>query len=118
MKTKYLFPILTALTLVTGCASSGDHISEEEHSSVEHQEQSAPVLTYKIGSNDWSAVTTYSDNPKVLEAYQFAVDHPEVLDYMPCYCGCYEEDGHTSNTNCFVDHVEENTVTLDTMGFG
>ncbi len=113
---KYIFPVLTAFTLVTGCSSSGDESSQEEHG--EHPEQSAPVLTYEIGSDDWSAITTYSDSPKVLEAYQFAVEHPEVLDYMPCYCGCYEEDGHTSNTNCFVDHVEGNTATLDTMGFG
>jgi hypothetical protein len=115
---KFIFPILTALTLVTGCSSSDDQISKEGHSSEGHHEQSAPVLTYKVGSDDWSAVTNYSDSQKVLEAYQFAVEHPEVLNYMPCYCGCYEEDGHTSNTNCFVDHVEGTTVTLDTMGFG
>jgi hypothetical protein len=117
---KYIFPILTAFTLVTGCSSTEDQTSKEEQNSDGHgqHEQSAPVLTYKIGSDDWSAITTYSDSPEVLEAYQFAVAHPEVLNYMPCYCGCYEEDGHTSNTNCFVDHVEGNTAILDTMGFG
>jgi len=115
---KFIFPILTAIALVSGCSPAEDQASEDSHSHSGHQEQAAPVLTYEIGSNDWSAVTTYSDSPKVLEAYQFAVAHPEVLDYMPCYCGCYEEDGHTSNTNCFVDNVKGNTVTLDTMGFG
>jgi hypothetical protein len=115
---KYLFPILTAFTLVSGCSASVEQSSKEEHSSGQHKEQSAPVLTYKIGSNDWSSITTYSESQKVLEAYQFAVAHPEVLNYMPCYCGCYEEDSHTSNTNCFVDNVKEDTVTLDTMGFG
>ena len=115
---KYLFPVLTTLALVTGCSASGDQSAKEDHSIGQHNEQSAPVLTYKIGSDDWSAVTTYSDSQKVLEAYQFAVAHPEVLNYMPCYCGCYEEDGHTSNTNCFVEDVKGSTVTLDTMGFG
>jgi hypothetical protein len=56
--------------LVTGCASSDDQTSKEEHSSGEHQELSAPVLTYEMGSDDCSAITTYSDSPKVLEAYQ------------------------------------------------
>lgn len=115
---KYIIPIFTTFIFVTGCSSSGDQSSKDEHSNGKHQEQSAPVLTYKIGSDDWSAVTTYSDSPKVLEAYQFSVTHPEVLNYMPCYCGCYEEDGHTSNTNCFVENVKGKTVTLDTMGFG
>lgn len=115
---KYLFPILTVFTLIAGCSSLGDQSSNEEHSNSKPKEKSAPVLTYKMGSDDWSSVTTYSDSPKVLEAYQFAVAHPEVLNFMPCYCGCYEEDGHTSNTNCFVDNVKGTTVTLDTMGFG
>lgn len=115
---KYIFPILTVFTLVTGCSTSDDQTSNKDNSSGQNHKQSPTVLTYEMGSDDWSAVTTYSDSSKVLEAYQFAVEHPEVLDYMPCYCGCYEEDGHTSNTNCFVDNVKGNTVTLDTMGFG
>ena len=33
--------------------------------------------------------------------YLFAADHPDVLKYMPCYCGC-EQSGHRSNEDCFV----------------
>lgn len=33
--------------------------------------------------------------------YRFAAEHPEVLSYMPCYCGC-QEFGHGSNEDCFV----------------
>jgi hypothetical protein len=35
------------------------------------------------------------------ELYRFAADHPEVLRYVPCYCGC-EQEGHASNEDCFV----------------
>ncbi|SFA80798.1 Protein of unknown function with PCYCGC motif-containing protein [Bacillus sp. UNCCL13] len=115
---KYLFPILTVVALSTGCSSSTGEQEQSDGQHTEHNEKNAPVLTYNIGSDDWSVVTNYTDSPKVLEAYQFAVSNPEVLNYMPCYCGCYEEDGHTSNTNCFVDKIEGTTVTLDTMGFG
>ncbi|MBT2758785.1 hypothetical protein J7E71_23215 [Mesobacillus foraminis] len=116
---KYIIPVLTAMALAAGCSSTTeDQASNDEHSTGHHQEQAAPVLTYKVGSNDWSAITSLTDDAGILEAYQFAVAHPEVLNYMPCYCGCYEEDGHTSNTNCFVDKVEDNVATLDTMGFG
>jgi hypothetical protein len=34
-------------------------------------------------------------------AYQFAAEHPEVLAYVPCYCGC-ENSGHKGNDDCFV----------------
>ena len=31
----------------------------------------------------------------------FAAEHPEILDYVPCFCGC-EHMGHKGNTECFV----------------
>ena len=34
-------------------------------------------------------------------AYRFAAEHPEVLGYVPCYCGC-ERSGHRGNDDCFV----------------
>jgi hypothetical protein len=33
--------------------------------------------------------------------YQFAAEHPEILSYVPCYCGC-EHSGHRGNEDCFV----------------
>ena len=38
----------------------------------------------------------------VLAAYEFAARHPEVLRYVPCFCGCEMTDGHGSNVDCFV----------------
>ena len=37
----------------------------------------------------------------VRAAYKFAAEHPEVLSYAPCYCGC-ERSGHRGNEDCFV----------------
>ena len=34
-------------------------------------------------------------------AYQFAADHPEILSFVPCFCGC-ERSGHRGNEDCFV----------------
>ena len=61
-------------------------------------------------------------NPEVLEAYIFAAQHPEVLQYMPCYCGCeHPRTGHTSNLDCFVDMIDRSgelpRVSPDPMGF-
>jgi hypothetical protein len=40
--------------------------------------------------------------PDVVRAvYKFAAEHPEVLGYVPCYCGC-ERSGHRGNDDCFV----------------
>jgi hypothetical protein len=37
----------------------------------------------------------------VRAVYKFAADHPEVLSYVPCFCGC-ERAGHRGNEDCFV----------------
>ena len=37
----------------------------------------------------------------VRAVYEFAARHPEVLRYVPCFCGC-EQDGHLANEDCFV----------------
>ena len=37
----------------------------------------------------------------VRAVYKFAAEHPEVLSYVPCYCGC-EREGHRGNDDCFV----------------
>jgi hypothetical protein len=40
--------------------------------------------------------------PEVITAaYMFAAEHPEVLTYVPCFCGC-ERSGHRGNEDCFV----------------
>ena len=39
--------------------------------------------------------------PVVQSAYQFAAEHPEILSYVPCFCGC-QNSGHRGNDDCFV----------------
>jgi hypothetical protein len=43
----------------------------------------------------------------VTAAYQFAAEHPEILSYVPCFCGC-QHSGHTGNESCFVKSRAEN----------
>jgi hypothetical protein len=41
-------------------------------------------------------------SPEVITAaYKFAAEHPEILTYVPCFCGC-ERSGHSGNEDCFV----------------
>ena len=46
---------------------------------------------------------TRFSNPEVARSYQVAKDIPEVLEHVPCYCGCYESVGHRNNLDCFAD---------------
>ncbi len=55
----------------------------------------------------------------VQQVYEFAARHPEVLQYVPCYCGC-ERQGHTANHSCFVkSRAADGRVTeWDSHGLG
>jgi len=49
-----------------------------------------------------AAVANSGENPEVVRAvHVFAARHPEVLGYMPCFCGC-QRSGHKHNDDCFV----------------
>lgn len=55
----------------------------------------------------------------VQQVYEFAARHPEVLQYVPCYCGC-ERVGHTANHSCFIrSRAADGRVTAwDSHGIG
>jgi hypothetical protein len=55
---------------------------------------------------------------RVQEAYAFALERPEVLQYMPCFCGC-GAGGHESNLDCFVKEIgADGTIDYSTHAFG
>jgi hypothetical protein len=51
----------------------------------------------------WDVRPAYVDGngAATSEAYAFALTRPDVLQYMPCYCGCVAMD-HRSNLDCFL----------------
>ncbi len=54
----------------------------------------------------------------VQQAYQFAVANPNVMQQIPCYCGCGAM-GHTSNYSCYISSVEtDGKVNYDTHALG
>ncbi len=40
---------------------------------------------------------------KVAEAYRVAREVPELIERMPCYCGCYKNVSHQNNLDSYVD---------------
>ena len=57
-------------------------------------------------------------SPEVIKAaYEYAARHPEILEYVPCFCGC-ETAGHSANANCFVAsrHADGSVKEWDTHG--
>jgi hypothetical protein len=54
----------------------------------------------------------------VQQAYQFSAANPEVLQQLPCYCGCGAV-GHKSNYACYISGVDESgAATFDAHALG
>jgi hypothetical protein len=87
------FLLSLAAGLLTGCGSTvstpaADHeLKMASMSMMPEKVKSAPVVTQ--------------------QAYQFAVANPDVMQHIPCYCGCGSM-GHTSNYSCYVESVDAN----------
>ena len=80
-------PILI-LSLIASGLLSACSTQEAEHS-------------YPMAPMAGMPVEVQSAPVTVQQAYQFAVANPDVLQQLPCYCGC-GPIGHTSNYACYV----------------
>lgn len=101
---KLLFLLLAALLVMNTVSACSSSTSDEVHlymlpmDQMPMDVQSAPVT--------------------VQEAYQFASINPDVMENIPCYCGCGNV-GHTSNYDCYVSAVDDpDTISFDNHALG
>ena len=64
-----------------------------------------PVTTDAIGDKVQTVtrgqLPDFADTSELRQLYQYAVDHGEDLQYIPCTCGC-ERFGHKGNRDCYI----------------
>ena len=55
----------------------------------------------------------------ITEAYEFAGRNPDILEFVPCFCGC-ETAGHRANSHCFVQsrHADGSVEAWEPHGMG
>ena len=100
------FILSIAAGLLTGCGST----SSKTSTAVDHDMKMAPMSMMPEEVKSAPVVTQ--------QAYQFAVANPDVVQHIPCYCGCGAM-GHTSNYACYVQSVDaDNTVKFDLHAIG
>jgi len=92
------------LGLVAACSGRGESLEVDG------------ALVARPAQDQWPDVF-WRATPEVREAYRFALAHPDVLQYVPCYCGCVN-GGHTSNRDCYIKALRpDGSVLLDPMSF-
>ncbi len=53
----------------------------------------------------------------VQKAYQFNIANPEIMQEIPCYCGCGAV-GHHSNFNCYAKFNADGSMSFDSHALG
>ena len=96
------FSLLISLIALTGLSACSTEAEADLHMMPLHEMpmevQSAPV--------------------SVQTAYQFAAANPDVMEDIPCYCGC-GNIGHASNYACYVSHLDDKAnITFDNHALG
>ena len=113
--TPLIATVIVAVVAVVGFAyvrngretqpAATDHSAHEQSTST----ASSQPQWAKLGPHKQASYPTLPTQPfepprppdVVRAAYMFAAEHPEILSYVPCFCGC-ERGGHKGNEDCFV----------------
>ncbi len=119
-------PALLAFSLLTGGAAAGCSGAAQQPAATATT-QAAAAVTIPMGDMvmptaeqvdaAWKARPDYV---KALPddwqaAYRFALERPDVVQWMPCNCGCAGQ-GHRSNLDCFFDRRETGQIQFQEHG--
>ena len=81
-----------AFLLLAGCQKPEEHVPGR-----------AAPLPYTGARPGAPAATLPSFvTAEVKDGYEFALERPDLLRVLPCYCGCGLTAGHRSNLDCFI----------------
>lgn len=123
----YFFFLATILLVITSCSSAINDSKQEQNKDSEHasQEEEQPL---HADSGDLRETTKSVDVlPNFLKdstdgmkaVYTTAAEHKELLEYIPCYCGCAESGNHKDNYDCYIYENKKNgEVVWDAHGTG
>ncbi|SFE79466.1 Protein of unknown function with PCYCGC motif-containing protein [Bacillus sp. OV194] len=108
MKIKSL-AVLLSLSLLIACSNKEPQKSEKNHQEHE-QSQSHETSDIREETGKVESLPSFlMKQPKEIQViYQAAAKHKELLEKIPCYCGCGEEANHKNNYDCFVHENKKN----------
>lgn len=111
MKKSVFVLLLSSSLALTACGSETEKEvtkpkeKQEEHTNHSHVQQ-GDISETTSGIDVLPSFLSDVD-PQIQDIYTIAGQHAELLEFIPCYCGCGESVGHKSNKNCFIREIKE-----------
>lgn len=121
MKKSITIFVVLALLLLSACgdknsAETSPKANDVSHEGHDHAEASGDIQE-ETASADVLPTFLEGKQENIRLVYQIAGQSTEILEWMPCYCGCGESAGHKSNLNCFIQEKrEDGSIVWDDHG--
>jgi len=113
--------IITFNMIFTACSNNetaGEHKQHQSDESSEHTHSHSHSHSGDIRETTQSIdhlpsfLKHFEEDMAVL--YHQVANHRELLEQLPCFCGCGESVGHMNNYDCFVfENKEDGSITWD-----
>ncbi|MBM7693164.1 hypothetical protein JOC77_002603 [Peribacillus deserti] len=100
--------------LLTACgsdkgASEGKSVKKDEAAVHGNHAEHAVSNDLRQETKNSQAPDFLADKPEDMQTIYFAAaKNRELLEKMPCYCGCGDEAGHKNNYDCFIYENKKN----------
>jgi Protein of unknown function with PCYCGC motif len=107
----------TAAGATAGTAVAPAHTPEAHATMAADAGTTGGVPTAEQFEARWAARPAFVSDAgqRTQTAYAYAVSRPDVLQWLPCYCGCGAM-GHASNLDCFIKPTEGAPVVFEEHG--
>lgn len=107
----YVFLLSTCISIVllSACGTSEAEVGHQHIVSGDIRETTVSFQVLPTFLED--------SHEDILAIYERVPEHKELLEHIPCYCGCGESVGHRNSYQCFVhQHFESGNIEWDDHG--
>jgi hypothetical protein len=112
LKKKWLPVMMSFLVIGTiGCSSQQEAKKEEEHTG--HASQVQGDIREKTATDGTLPTFLATKDENIGKIYQIAAANRDLLEQMPCYCGCGDSVDHKSNLDCFINEQNDKEIIWD-----
>ncbi|MFE8695809.1 PCYCGC motif-containing (lipo)protein [Cytobacillus sp. FJAT-53684] len=105
----YFLSIATILLLLSACSSAEKETANPGNEENEHSFHAENGDLRELTASLETAPTFLNDKHEQIQMVYAAVgDYQDLLEYIPCYCGCKDSAAHKDNYDCFIYENKEN----------
>lgn len=111
-----ILPVVLLVSLLIGCSSINDPSSTKDNKTQNQLQETKnkgehfkdDTLETTANVETLPSFLSSTTNGQVSQIYKMVGKDIELLQWIPCYCGCDENSGHKSNKDCFIREMKEN----------